>query len=242
MGKATEGGDQRETWRDWQDKRAPEPPLLTRTEVLALLERWNIEPKVEERTLRYWEKEGLIPRPTREHRSGVTRTWYPSWVPDLIAVLRRRQRYKVKLATLRDELRAVARQLSTEPREHPFTPREGGDGAFQRYLAERAPHLLDGPRYPPLQPLDPPTLPSWGEYFVLKATDLVIRDQYQRHDFATTRIEVRLLDATGKARTYVVPLPDDFDLDPAGTALAATQRRIAAILADGSSDDHDAGE
>ncbi len=214
----------RETWRDWQDERAPEPPLLTRAEVLALLARWKIAPKVEERTLRYWEQEGLIPRPTREHRGGVTRAWYPSWVPDLINWLRVSQRAGIKVGALRAELRAEAQRLSRDPRPHPFAPRpprKNGESDFAAFVAEHYPDFLDGPRHPPPRIYDPPTLPELGEYYVLRGVEQALRDQYRYRRFATTRIEVRLLDAEGNARTYVVPLPADFELDPFAELLSS---------------------
>jgi len=228
MGKAAAGG-RRETWRDWQDKRAPAPPLLTRAEVLALVDSWGLERRVEERTLRFWEQRGLIPRPTLEHRGGVTRTWYPSWVPDLVAeLLRRRQQSRRKLADLRDEMHAEARRLSLDPRAYPSPRLQAEDDPFWRFLSGRDPHLrdrvrqlFDGPRYAPPRTFDPPKLPESLEWLIAYYMDPAIRDQYRRHRFTTTRIEVRLLDAQGRDRTYVVPLPADYDPDPVEAALAA---------------------
>ncbi len=77
----------RETWRDWLPPmwdayNLGDPPLITRAELIDALQAENLN--VSERTLRYWEQTGLLPRPTRGEQSGHGRggpSLYPYWMP-----------------------------------------------------------------------------------------------------------------------------------------------------------------
>ncbi len=219
----------RETWRDWQPADAPAPPLLTRAEVLALLERWGTTPPVDERILRYWEARGLVPRPTRTYHAGATRTRYPSWVADLCASIRLWQRVGRTLADIAGRVRAEAARLARNPRPHPFPAAPAQPNPFADFLRQ-SPHwrefmeswqaIVDRPRFPPLPNADPPTLPETAAFLVVDALRWAMQQQYDAHRFKTERVEVRLIDAAGAARVYHVPLPDWLALDRAGDALA----------------------
>ena len=109
----------RETWREWVPS-AGDPILLTRAEVLTKLERLGLN--VPERTLRYWEANGILPTPTIE-KPGLP-GYYPWWIIDLIWLLRRLQVDGLPLGEIRDQLRYRAAYLST-----PFYQRlYGGKG------------------------------------------------------------------------------------------------------------------
>ncbi len=217
-------------WRDWQPAGAPDPPLLTRAEVLALLERWATRPPVDERTLRYWEARGLVPRPTRTVHAGAYRTRYPSWVADLCATIRLWQRVGNTLAEIAGRVRAEAARLAQAPRPHPFAPAPD-QAALELWPDQAALELwrelwrdiigpyraaFDGPRFPPLPAHDPPTLPDYAAAGVADTLRAVLWAQYGRHGFRAERIEVRLIDAAGAARVYSVPLPAWLYPDPPG--------------------------
>jgi len=79
----------RETWLDGlpDDVRdTPPDELYTREEVLGLLGDRGID--VNEVTLVFWEKSGILPRPVRRRRDGAPRALYPPWAVDAIAHLR----------------------------------------------------------------------------------------------------------------------------------------------------------
>lgn len=60
---------------------------MTRTELLAEVNR--VGASVTERTLTFWEKEGILPRPIRRWHDGAPRALYPpSRVQDVLAVRR----------------------------------------------------------------------------------------------------------------------------------------------------------
>jgi len=198
-------------WRVWQAEDAPDPPLLTRTEVLALVERWKVvQPPVDERTLRYWEKQGLVPRPMRSYHAGATRSRYPSWVADLIAIIRLEQRAGRKLAELGPMVRQQAHRLSLLLPRHPFPPQP----TVPPSLVERLGLVSDGPRLEPLPTCDPPTLPGFITDGVVDALKLALRQQCRLHGFETTRITVRLADVVGRELVYSFPVPDWLAIKP----------------------------
>lgn len=122
----------RQTWREWVSgaNSDPEyPPLLTRREVLATAEQLGVTPPVDERTLRYWEAEGIVPRPTLDYTSRGERAKYPWWMPDLLWHVRRYQHMGMSTQQLRARIPAEARLLSYKsfidkpfPRPHPQDP------------------------------------------------------------------------------------------------------------------------
>jgi len=105
----------RATWRDsaWFAPGAPEPFLLTRDEVLARVAALHLD--ATERDLRFWEAEGILPRPVRRRHAGATRALYPAWFVDLIYKLRDLQLAGLSLKELPSRLQAEARRLSLVP-------------------------------------------------------------------------------------------------------------------------------
>ena len=61
-----------QTWRDWLPPGHPEPPLITREELLAALAQRGVA--LPARTLQRWEAAGTLPAPIRRRHDGATRT------------------------------------------------------------------------------------------------------------------------------------------------------------------------
>lgn len=101
-----------ETWRDWAAEDAPVPQLFTRAQFLALIERLAPGLDVSVRTLRYWEKEGILPHPARYFAAGATCAWYPVWECHLILALRLAQLRGRPLPEIGAYLRSIAPGLS----------------------------------------------------------------------------------------------------------------------------------
>jgi DNA-binding transcriptional MerR regulator len=79
----------KETWLDGLPDRLREMPadaLFTREEILDMLRDRSVD--VNEVTLVFWEKSGILPRPLRRWRDGAPRALYPPWAVDAIAHLR----------------------------------------------------------------------------------------------------------------------------------------------------------
>jgi len=77
--------ENRATWFDG----VPDMPIdamYTRAEVLGLLQDRGID--INEITLVYWEKSGVLPRPIRRHRDNAVRAFYPPWAVDAIEYVR----------------------------------------------------------------------------------------------------------------------------------------------------------
>src|SRR4051812_529584 len=71
------------TWRHYVAPWMGEPRLITRAEVLERVAQFGGE--VSERTLRFWETAGVLPRPERRSHQGVVQAVYPEWFPTLVA-------------------------------------------------------------------------------------------------------------------------------------------------------------
>ena len=83
--KPTTAKENQATWFDG----VPDMPIdamYTRTEVLGSLQDRGVD--VNEITLVYWEKSGVLPRPVRRHRDNAVRALYPPWAPDAIEYVR----------------------------------------------------------------------------------------------------------------------------------------------------------
>ncbi len=86
---------------------APEPTLLTRAQVVQALARRGV--KVNESDLRYWEYEGILPRPVRQWHEGAVRAVYPDWYPFLVRRIRALQRQGLSLSEIAPHIRIHAR-------------------------------------------------------------------------------------------------------------------------------------
>lgn len=170
------------TWRDWLSPGKADPELVTRDELLATVERWGVAPPVTERTLRYWEDEGVLPRATRDGPPGRERAVYPWWVADLIAQVRQYQDRGADIKQLPMRMRMAAYWLSKVP-----SPR-------------------DMPERPGLSPARPPTLtPELGDLLSGLLSDFATL--HYLHDGAVfDRVELRFHAATGETCTYTLPL------------------------------------
>jgi len=85
----TTAKENRATWFDDVPDYLRDMPiegLYTREEVLGSLQDRGVD--VNEVTLVYWEKAGILPRPIRRHRDNAPRALYPPWAVDAIEHLR----------------------------------------------------------------------------------------------------------------------------------------------------------
>ena len=111
---AKDAPKERETWRDWLPADALDPgELLPRSKVLALAERYAAP--TDERTMRYWEAEGLIPRPTHDHAVDGERARYPWWQVDLLWQVRQFKYWKWSNEKIRQHTPTKVRQLARTP-------------------------------------------------------------------------------------------------------------------------------
>ena len=85
----TTAKENRATWFDDVPDYLRDMPvegLYTREDVLGSLQDRGVD--VNEVTLVFWEKTGILPRPVRRWRDGAPRALYPPWAVDAIAHLR----------------------------------------------------------------------------------------------------------------------------------------------------------
>ena len=134
----TEGA--RETWLAWLPPGYPEPPLITRGELLEELARRGLV--VSERRLRGWEAAGALPAPIWRRQDRAPRPLYPIWYAEVVEAMPRSRAGQGSLAPLRPQLRARFEQAAqtfvrTEPgrRSHPPLP-SGVITALQGLIAE----------------------------------------------------------------------------------------------------------
>lgn len=78
-----------ETWLALLPDGAPEPMLITRDELLGALAARGVD--INEGRLIFWEKAGILPRPTRRWHGGGPRAMYPAYAIDAVEHLRQLQ-------------------------------------------------------------------------------------------------------------------------------------------------------
>ena len=100
--------DRRETWLAWLPPGSPEPPLITRGELLATLARRGLA--VTAQQLRSWETAGALPAAIRRRRHGATHAVYPAWHAEVVGAVPRLLADRQPLAQLRPALRALFEQ------------------------------------------------------------------------------------------------------------------------------------
>ncbi len=172
------GKGNHETWRDWMRSGATEPGLLTRSELLDALHARGID--AENSDLRFWEYEGVLPRPVRQWHHGAVRAVYPDWFVYLIAQLRGMQRAGFTLQEIAPKLRELAELAGSS-----FGP--PGERELQ------SPDWLDSlGRLPPPDSL----LPAL-------ATLARENERTPSRRGSIRRAEVRLVDDRGKEITYL---------------------------------------
>ena len=130
----------RETWLAWLPPGHPEPPLITRGELLATLARRGLV--VTERQLRAWETAGALPAPLWRRLDRAPRPLYPVWYAEVVEALPRSRTSRGSLAQLRPRLRARFEQAAQQAsraesarRSHPLLP-AGVIATLQRLMAD----------------------------------------------------------------------------------------------------------
>ena len=123
--KKTAPKPKRETWLDWI---APVPyaeamlraqPMLKTDELLASLKSQSIE--ATRRDISFWQRQGVIPYPTKERRDGAVWAMYPHWMMQVIESLRKMQEHGLSLDQITVMLRGdvshvFGRELEGEAR------------------------------------------------------------------------------------------------------------------------------
>ena len=133
------------TWRAWVPNGFPEPApddMLTRAELLEELRGRGID--IPERTLKFWQTRGLLPKPTRHWRDNATRSLYPDFYPRVVAYLHGLQAAGTPMRQLAPLVRAYA--LSSIGWEDPLRPPLDKAGAAAAELARAVERYTGGLR------------------------------------------------------------------------------------------------
>ncbi len=124
------GKGKRSTWRDLLAPDAPLPTeLLTREQVLAQLKAWRVD--ATEADLRYWEYEGVLPRPVRQWHEGAVRALYPAWFVPLVRQLRALQHRGLSLDEIAARMPAQIYLLATYDQNIPAVVRREAERLAQ---------------------------------------------------------------------------------------------------------------
>ncbi len=97
-------------WLDLLPDGAPAPSLdelLTRDQVLEDMRHHGLD--IDEVTLVYWEKAGILPRAVRRQRDGIVRALYPRWSLPVIREVRAYQAAGRRLRDIAPQTQALAR-------------------------------------------------------------------------------------------------------------------------------------
>jgi len=128
----------RESWADWAEaNERPYSPVLTRAELLGRLARMGFD--VSAPALRAWERDGLLPQPTKQWHEGATRAVYPGQAVASILLFLGLKREGYRLRQIGERVRA-----SLHP--HRVPDRFGLHGPLARVARgiERAEGLTEG--------------------------------------------------------------------------------------------------
>ncbi len=114
-----------QTWRDLLPD-MPDQQLVTREQLLATLEQAGYP--VTERSLRYWEAQGVVPRPVNQWHDGATRSVYPEWFDLIVHAVDQRRKQGESLANIAADIPRVVRTIAglhwmAEKNIAPFPPR-----------------------------------------------------------------------------------------------------------------------
>jgi len=93
----------KETWRDWFPESEPRFPI---GKLIELTHDLNVEP-VDQSTLRFWTKTGLIPHPERRRDGTATIAMYPAVALAVIERIRNLQKAGLTLKEIRPLLRGM---------------------------------------------------------------------------------------------------------------------------------------
>ncbi len=185
-----------ETWEEWMRDWPPgKPPrylerLLTRDELIDTLTNAD---KAEDLTpqggrvgmtvneLRYLESIGVLPRPVRRWHNGAVRAVYPGWVTFLVMWLRVLQGHGLSLKEIGPWLRKNAALIAR------------GDFHESRTFSVPAAGGVES------------VLPA----NLRRELGRLARHHARLTGVATTRVEVRVVDAEGRETHYNLPLPEN---------------------------------
>ncbi len=184
MTATTETKPKRETWRAWLPDGVPEPDLVTRDELVAILASWRLNVSVGD--LRYWEHEGIIPKPIRQWHEGAVRALYPAWFKYVIRELRRLQRVEgLRLEQIQPQIRTYTRLL---------------------LAYEKSPAGQELAKIHP-RPMSPEELRIWPDLM----TELEQLARWWTHlsGIAVDRVEVHVIGSTGRVTKYPIPLASE---------------------------------
>lgn len=178
-----------ETWRDWTRDIAPDPPVMTRGELLAELRAAGCD--VRPRTLQHWEAGGALPYGERRWHRGKPAVLYPLWHTAAVADVAFKLRVRFR------SLRSIQPIARDEYRQHAQAWRElerdQGPGAFLpiRWRSTEDSEAL------PIRALG--TVQAW-----LRAMNAAGEGKVQR-------AEITLVGENGRATArYIVPVEGPF--------------------------------
>src|SRR4051794_28007971 len=98
------------TWRDYLPPLVSSPPLITRAELLAQVPQWSAD--VSERTLRFWETEGVLPRAVRQKHQGVVQAVYPSWFVLVVAAVYHHRQHGWSLPAIAAKMPSIVQSFA----------------------------------------------------------------------------------------------------------------------------------
>lgn len=129
------------TWRDYLPPFVSSPKLITRAELLADAPRWGAV-DVSERTLRFWETAGALPRAVRQSHQGVVQAVYPVGYAIVVAAVYFRRKQGVPLPAIAAEMPQLVQGFAfmnwaIANKVMPLADAPGG-GALLPHLAELA--------------------------------------------------------------------------------------------------------
>jgi hypothetical protein len=108
--KAEQVTEDGKTWRDYLPPLVATPTLITRAELLAQVPQWSAD--VSERTLRFWETEGVLPRAVRQKHHSVVQAVYPSWFVLVVAAVYHHRQHGWSLPAIAAEMPTIIQNFA----------------------------------------------------------------------------------------------------------------------------------
>jgi len=187
------------SWEEWAAKDAPDPGLLwMRADILAAVERFNIrrpDPKrslVGERTIRYWESLGVVPKGTPA-KQGYRYLLYPWWYVDLLYQVCCYEAKKVRVEDLPERMRAEAHRLSLMPWGREKDPEPLTAPGFGSYIARILGNVLREPTQPPFSPEPNMVAAGFGDQLIILLNTFVAELQQTKIPPDADRVRVQFL-------------------------------------------------
>lgn len=189
-----------ETWDKWAAEDAPDPgELWTRADILAAVERLNIRRPdsgrslVSERTIRYWESVGVVPKGTAA-KQGYRYLLYPWWYVDLLYQVCCYEAKKVRVEDLPGRMRAEAHRLSLTSWGREKDPDPSTARGFGSYIARIVGNALREPTQPPFAPEPLRVAAGFGDQLITLLNTFVAELQETKIPPAADRVRVQFLD------------------------------------------------